>query len=68
LHLLNELTKDQSNTVFLLSNQTKTQLHHWFADSCPLLGLAAEHGFFWRPDSLHKDEHSWLKPFKITDL
>lgn len=68
LHILNELTKDPSNTVFVISNQTKRQMHNWYADECPLLGLAAENGFFWRPDSKEKNEHKWIKPFKITDL
>jgi hypothetical protein len=43
-------------------------MHNWYADECPLLGLAAENGFFWRPDSKEKNEHKWIKPFKITDL
>jgi trehalose-6-phosphatase len=68
LQVLNELTNDKSNTVFVISNHTKSQMHKWYAEACPLLGLAAENGFFWRPDSLDKNEHKWIKPLKITDL
>lgn len=35
LHILNELTKDASNTVFIISNHTKKQMHNWYAESCP---------------------------------
>lgn len=57
LHTLNDLSKDERNTVFILSSQTKDLLHKWYAQSCPQLGLAAENGFFWRLDSIDKNEH-----------
>jgi trehalose-6-phosphatase len=68
LTTLNELTKDERNTVFLISSATKDRMHQWYAEACPALGLAAENGFFWRPDSKDKNEHQWAKLLKITDL
>lgn len=68
LHALNELTKDDRNTVFVLSSHTKDKMHQWYAEACPKLGLAAENGFFWRFNSLSKTEHEWGKLIKINDL
>ena len=57
LHILNELTKDDRNTILLISSHTKDKMHKWYAEACPRLGLAAENGFFWRLDSIDKTEH-----------
>jgi trehalose-6-phosphatase len=57
LHILNELTKDERNTVFVISSNTKDKMHRWYAEACPRLGMAAENGFFWRLGSENKTEH-----------
>ncbi len=68
LHLLNDISKDPNNIILIISNNTKTQMHNWYAEKCPNIGLAAENGFFWRIDSKDKNEHHWTKLIKITDL
>ncbi len=67
--ILNEITKDERNTVFVISSQMKSFMHKWYAEQATHLGLAAENGFFWRMDSLSKDEHTWMKLLpKVIDL
>lgn len=67
--ILNELTKDERNTVLIMSSQMKTLMHKWYSEAAPSLGLAAENGFFWRMDSIEKDEHMWMKLLpKVVDL
>jgi trehalose-6-phosphatase len=68
MQTLNDITKDERNTVFVLSSQTKDLMHKWYASTCPNLGLAAENGFFWRFDSQNKNEHQWIKLLKVIDL
>ena len=66
---LNDLTKDERNTVFVISSEMKQLMHKWYAQSAPQLGLAAENGFFWRLDSVNKDEHKWIKLMpRVVDL
>ncbi|XP_071733607.1 probable alpha,alpha-trehalose-phosphate synthase [UDP-forming] 11 [Rutidosis leptorrhynchoides] len=52
ISLLNNLSKDPKNVVFIVSGRGKDALGPWF-DSCKKLGLSAEHGFFtrWSGDS-----------------
>lgn len=52
LDLLNTLCNDPKNTLFIVSGRPRNKLGEWFS-SCELLGLAAEHGYFyrWRRDS-----------------
>ncbi len=57
LHVIKELTKDERNTVLVISSHTKEKMHNWYAEACPKLGLAAENGFFWRLDSVDKNKH-----------
>lgn len=33
--VLNEITKDERNTVFIISSQMKSYLHNWYADKSP---------------------------------
>ena len=47
LDLLNMLCDDERNAVFIVSGRPRSKLQEWFAP-CPKLGLAAEHGFFYR--------------------
>ncbi|KAG0583631.1 hypothetical protein M758_3G151200 [Ceratodon purpureus] len=52
LELLNTLCSDPKNVVFIVSGRPREKLAEWFS-SCENLGLAAEHGYFyrWRRDS-----------------
>jgi trehalose 6-phosphate synthase/phosphatase len=52
LSLLNTLCSDPKNVVFIISGRPRSKLAEWFLP-CEKLGLAAEHGFFYRyrPDS-----------------
>lgn len=68
LSLLNQISMDERNTVFIVSSHTKDLMHKWYAQACPGVGLAAENGFFWRLDSRDKSEHHWAKLINVTDL
>jgi trehalose 6-phosphate synthase/phosphatase len=52
LDLLNTLCSDPKNMVFIVSGRPRVKLAEWF-EPCESLGLAAEHGYFyrWRRDS-----------------
>lgn len=65
---LDDISKDERNTVFVISSQTKDLLHKWYAAEAPLVGIAAENGFFWRMDSVKKNEYQWIKLLKLLDL
>eukprot|EP00897_Mesotaenium_endlicherianum_P000952 jgi/Mesen1/10858/ME000093S10382 len=45
--LLNRLCSDPRNAVFIVSGRGRETLTSWFSP-CPKLGLAAEHGYFYR--------------------
>lgn len=47
LDLLNTLCSDPNNVVFIVSGRPRVKLAEWF-DPCDNLGLAAEHGYFYR--------------------
>lgn len=47
LSLLNTLCSDPKNVVFIVSGRPRDKLAEWFGP-CEKLGLAAEHGFFYR--------------------
>jgi trehalose 6-phosphate synthase/phosphatase len=49
--ILKSLCKDPKNVVFLVSGKDKKTLSEWFS-SCEKLGIAAEHGYFQRPNPL----------------
>ncbi|RRT45704.1 hypothetical protein B296_00050374 [Ensete ventricosum] len=52
LSVLNSLSRDPNNTVFIVSGRGRASLNDWFT-SCESLGIAAEHGYFirWRKDA-----------------
>ncbi|KAD4179858.1 hypothetical protein R6Q59_023264 [Mikania micrantha] len=52
--ILNNLSNDPKNIVFIVSGRGKEPLGSWF-DSCKKLGLSAEHGYFTRWNG----ESSW---------
>ncbi|RAL47822.1 hypothetical protein DM860_011407 [Cuscuta australis] len=47
LEILNILCRDENNMVFIVSSKTREKMDQWFS-SCGKLGLAAEHGYFFR--------------------
>nr|XP_016507480.1 PREDICTED: alpha,alpha-trehalose-phosphate synthase [UDP-forming] 5-like isoform X1 [Nicotiana tabacum]XP_016507481.1 PREDICTED: alpha,alpha-trehalose-phosphate synthase [UDP-forming] 5-like isoform X1 [Nicotiana tabacum] len=47
--ILNYLCRDPKNIVFIVSGKDTKTLTQWFS-SCEALGLAAEHGYFVRPN------------------
>ncbi|KAL1327595.1 hypothetical protein HN51_037608 [Arachis hypogaea] len=58
ISVLNALSSDPKNIVFIVSGRGRDSLSDWFS-SCQLLGLAAEHGYFlrWNRDSEWECSH-----------
>ncbi|TMW67724.1 hypothetical protein Poli38472_007396 [Pythium oligandrum] len=67
LACLEELSADPRNAVYIISGRDKTHLQQWFGH-LPRVGLAAEHGYWFRPaakytaamqklDDANDDEH-----------
>ncbi|KAF4316381.1 hypothetical protein JM18_008701 [Phytophthora kernoviae] len=52
LACLEDLTADPHNTVYIISGRIKNRLQEWFGH-LPRVGLAAEHGYWFRPASKH---------------
>ncbi|URE26226.1 hypothetical protein MUK42_15958 [Musa troglodytarum] len=63
LSILNSLSTDPNNTVFIVSGRGRASLSEWFT-SCESLGIAAEHGYFirWRKDA------EWESSSVLVDL
>ncbi|CEG43535.1 trehalose-variant 1 [Plasmopara halstedii] len=49
---LEDLTADPNNTVYIISGRNKNRLQEWFGH-LTRVGLAAEHGYWFRPASKH---------------
>uniref|UniRef100_A0A7N0TGG8 alpha,alpha-trehalose-phosphate synthase (UDP-forming) n=1 Tax=Kalanchoe fedtschenkoi TaxID=63787 RepID=A0A7N0TGG8_KALFE len=47
ISILNSLCRDKNNTVFIVSAKSRSTLSEWFSH-CEDLGIAAEHGCFFR--------------------
>lgn len=47
LQVVHRLCSDPRNVVFIVSGRTRAVLAEWFAP-CSKMGLAAEHGYFFR--------------------
>ena len=65
---LDHVSSIPQNIVFVISSESKTQMHQWYSKKAPKLGLAAENGFFWRWTSLNKTDKEWTKLIEIDDL
>ncbi|MCO5552000.1 hypothetical protein L7F22_005508 [Adiantum nelumboides] len=63
IEILNVLCSDPKNRVFIVSGRTRRVLGEWFS-ACENLGLAAEHGFFYR---WHRDA-DWETSIPVTDF
>ncbi|CAL9109269.1 unnamed protein product [Musa acuminata var. zebrina] len=63
LSILDSLSTDPNNTVFIVSGRGRASLGEWFT-SCESLGIAAEHGYFirWRKDA------EWESSSLLVDL
>eukprot|EP00002_Diphylleia_rotans_P019351 TRINITY_DN3747_c0_g1_i1.p1 TRINITY_DN3747_c0_g1~~TRINITY_DN3747_c0_g1_i1.p1 ORF type:complete len:678 (-),score=136.85 TRINITY_DN3747_c0_g1_i1:69-2102(-) len=68
IRTLTFLCSDPRNIVYIVSGRQKALVHEWFS-SVPKLGLAAEHGFFYRkPGALEWEQlvpdadFSWMQP------
>ncbi|CAM6098164.1 unnamed protein product [Calypogeia fissa] len=63
LELVNTLCSDEKNVVFIVSGRGRAPLSDWFA-SCDRLGIAAEHGFYYR----WKKEDEWTTCVNAADF
>jgi len=57
LALLNNLTSDSANSVCIVSGRSRTELGEYLK-STPNVGIAAEHGCFYRADSSREWQHA----------
>ncbi|WOL06609.1 alpha,alpha-trehalose-phosphate synthase [Canna indica] len=62
IEILNSLCRDKNNVVFLVSARSQSTLSDWFSP-CENLGMAAEHGYFFR---LRRDA-DWETCVAVTD-
>lgn len=65
LTTLNRLTQDPNNCVYIISGRDQVFLENMIGAACPLVGLSAEHGTFFK--SPQKDAH-WEDMSKEMDL
>lgn len=57
LSCLEELAADPHNAVYIISGRNKSRLQEWFGH-LPRVGLAAEHGYWFRPAAKHASASS----------
>lgn len=63
LNVLDHLTKDKRNTIFIVTGREAKLVSEWFS-SVPDLGLASEHGFLYRYSTYSKAKDNWEKMLK----
>jgi len=67
IKLLNSLSKDEKNMIYIVTGREKCYLDEWFS-SINNLGLAGEHGFFYKKGSPDSSEpREWNELFQIKD-
>ena len=67
IKLLNSLSKDEKNIIYIVTGREKCYLDEWFS-SINNLGLAGEHGFFYKKGSPDSSEvREWNELFQIKD-
>ena len=59
LKILDRLSKDKKNTVFVVSPHSKRSVHNWFSGEAASIGLASEDGYHYRFHSNFKSEYEW---------
>lgn len=59
IEVLNQLSNEPKNIVFVVSDESKKQMYNWFHKDAPRLGLAAEGGFFYRWTAAGGGENEW---------
>ncbi|KAJ4974673.1 hypothetical protein NE237_007847 [Protea cynaroides] len=62
IDILNSLCRDKNNLVFLVSARSRQTLTEWFSP-CEKLGIAAEHGYFFRM----RREDKWETCVPVAD-
>ena len=63
LDLLNKLTKDEKNTIFIITGRGINLVNEWF-DKINNLGLAAEHGFMYKINKENEKNKNWKSMIK----
>ncbi|XP_016580879.2 probable alpha,alpha-trehalose-phosphate synthase [UDP-forming] 7 [Capsicum annuum] len=63
ISILNKISGDSNNTVFIVSGRGRESLTNWFSP-CRKLGLAAEHGYFLR----WEQEQEWEVCSQTSDF
>ena len=63
INLLNELTKDKRNKVFIVAEKGQKQIWEWFKD-VKNLGIGVEHGFKYIINKNNKNNNFWTKLIK----
>ena len=67
MKLLNSLSKDEKNIIYIVTGREKSYLDQWFS-SIKNLGLAGEHGFFYKKGTNNLEENrEWNELFAIKD-
>ena len=66
LKLLNLLTSNSKNKIYIVSGREKTLLEKWFGN-IPKLGIAAEYGFFYKIPGKNKKEEEFNQLIKVSD-
>ncbi|EMS67437.1 putative alpha,alpha-trehalose-phosphate synthase [UDP-forming] 7 [Triticum urartu] len=61
VNIMNALCADKKNVVFIVSGRGRSSLEKWF-NSCPELGIAAEHGYFMS----RKKQYMFVDQFKSS--
>lgn len=51
----------------MVSQESKEDMHKYYARKVPNLVLAAENGFFWRWNSHDKDHNEWNQLMRLDD-
>lgn len=64
---MESLTNDEKNIIYIVTGREKKYLDEWFS-SIGNLGLAGEHGFFYKKKASHEEEiREWNELFTIKD-
>ncbi|CDW83346.1 trehalose-6-phosohate synthase [Stylonychia lemnae] len=58
VNILDQLTRDQRNTVLVISPHSGRQMHEWYHDTSSII-LAAEDGYQYRLNSTNKNHFDW---------